>query len=263
MSSSTGLTEEQMQRYLDRILKNVEAAYEQLQHPDLWEVTPGSSLAGDDKATAPYQLSHAVRSALSVAVDHMHATSNLLVHAKALHPMAPFTLARAAIEAGSSAIWMLGPAVRRDRVLRRLQLAVVDARDGDQATQGAGLAANRPLPERINQLRDIARLAGLATMPDDGRPPSVTSMIKAADLTVATPLSILTAWQVCSGIAHGRMWARLSLLLREEVGRELGSDIGQFRMTSDLSRLVWALNCGLKVTQHAGVLYQQRATKHH
>lgn len=44
-----------------------------------WEVQPGSSLAGDDAKTNPYQASHNAWSALSVAVDHLHCFRSTLV----------------------------------------------------------------------------------------------------------------------------------------------------------------------------------------
>ena len=41
--------------------------------PNDFPVSPGSSLAGDDKASNPYQVSHAVQMCLVAGVDHLHA----------------------------------------------------------------------------------------------------------------------------------------------------------------------------------------------
>src|SRR4051794_32587057 len=58
----------------------------------------GSSLAKDDEATDPYQMSHAATGALLSAVDHLDAFRALLQDAGVLHARAPFTLLRAALE---------------------------------------------------------------------------------------------------------------------------------------------------------------------
>lgn len=83
----------------------------------------GSSLAVDDAALNPFQLSHAVVSALSTAVDHMHALRSLIADAHVVYPCATFTLLRAALENAATAVWLLTPPDHRDqRVLRRLRL---------------------------------------------------------------------------------------------------------------------------------------------
>jgi hypothetical protein len=68
-------------------------------------VQPGSALAGDDKASAPYQVSHAFKQCLTVAVDHLHAARVLILgpadrpHAQPIvHMSAHAALARGALE---------------------------------------------------------------------------------------------------------------------------------------------------------------------
>ena len=58
--------------------------------------------------------------------------------ARVLHPHAPFTVTRAAIEAGAIVGWLLGPRSRSDRVVRRCRQALQDAADGDAAAAEIG-----------------------------------------------------------------------------------------------------------------------------
>jgi hypothetical protein len=252
-------SDQQLGRYLEYLAKNILAAYEEVQQPDLWDVKPGSSLAGDDRAANPYQISHATRSALGSSVDHMHAVINLLGEAKALHPMAPFTMLRSALESSATALWMLFPDARPERLTRRLRLAVVDARDRHQARAGAGLAGGPTLDEQIREIQGICRRGNGNVQIVAARDPSVTTILDHADQVLGSHWHYLTAWRICSGIAHARPWAHLSFLVREEVAREMDPNVATLRITSDFSRLTWALGTTYELTRRTGALYRDRA----
>lgn len=66
-----------------------------------------SSLGGDDRATHPYETSHAVRQCLNTAADHLHAVKTLVHDLRYLHTAAASTLARAAIENAATAVRLL------------------------------------------------------------------------------------------------------------------------------------------------------------
>jgi hypothetical protein len=97
-----------------------EAALEQLarrfQLIDNWQasdasshglsVQPGSALAGDDRHSNPYQVSHVAIQGIASALDHLHSLRMLIQKAESLHAFAPFTLNRAAIEGGAFAVWL-------------------------------------------------------------------------------------------------------------------------------------------------------------
>jgi hypothetical protein len=122
---------------------------------------PRSSLRGDDDRAHPYQLSHAVWHSLSNAVDHLSCLRALLGDAKIIHMYAPFTLVRAVLENACAAVWLLQPPQRKDRLTRRLRLAIADIRNGEQARQLIGQAGPRTEQERIDQIRAIASRAGI------------------------------------------------------------------------------------------------------
>lgn len=94
---------------------------ERVNDPMDFAVSPGSPLAGDDRASDPYQVSHAVQMCIVAGVDHLHAMKSLLLDLNMLHSAAPFTMVRGALEVLSSAFWILHPAKRTVRVERVLR----------------------------------------------------------------------------------------------------------------------------------------------
>jgi hypothetical protein len=180
----------------------------------------GSSLRKDDEVTDPYQLSHAVIGALVSAVDHLDAVRALVQDAAILHARAPFTLLRAALENSATAVWLLAPANRNERVLRRLRLQWGDALDGEVAQQVVGATARLSRDGWKDKLQAIARARGL---PDEkvqavtGRPVSYSGIVKAAgDEAQGSNLTgqdALFCWMLSSGIAHAKTWAVLSSVL--------------------------------------------------
>ncbi|MGW0992380.1 hypothetical protein [Streptomyces sp. NPDC002520] len=117
----TKTTEED--QYLRRILALLDSArpYESLTQSDSkqWHVQPGSALAWDDAKTDPYQLSHNVWNARSVAVDHLHCFRSTFAGdpqdnsvSITLHTHGQYSLLRGAFEISARAVWMLGPRQR-------------------------------------------------------------------------------------------------------------------------------------------------------
>lgn len=252
-------TEAQASRYLELLLVQIEDAFSDDQDATKWVVEPGSSLAGDDKKTDPYQLSHAVRSAIGSSVDHMHAVANLVREARVMHPMAPFTLIRGAIETASAAVWMLSPTERRERVTRRFRWARLDAIDGYTVSDQLAMRRQRSKEDQLEHLLKLAIAAG-ALRDHAQRRVTSTAMVTCADDVPGS--HALAAWRVCSGLAHGRLWASLAFLAREQVGEIDDADVGTFRITSDVPRLAWALGSAVSVTRHATELYRSRGTLH-
>jgi hypothetical protein len=180
-----------------------------------------------------------------------------LVKGQVLHPAAPFTLARAAIEAGSTAVWLLLPTSRQQRVVRALRLYLVDAKDSNTIAEQIGLAVPRPLEERRLDIEAIAARAsgGIRVRLDHVR---TTAVVKAADEGGESRVGVLAAWRVCSGFAHARLWPTLSVLDREELPSKAPGDV-TLKVTSSLDRVLWAVWAGLDVTEHGVDLFRRRA----
>lgn len=196
-------------RELSPILDNL---MEQASEAARLQIQDGSSLDGDNKATGNFSVSTPVQLGLVTAVEHLHALKVLIVEAEQIHPTVPFTLARAAIEAGATAYWVLLPKNRNERIARTLQWFSQDAKDNNR------FALNSD-PDRLS--RRLASIRGIAEVRDlDAKRAtggySVTSVLERID--EEGELNVKPMWQLCSGFAHGRLWSRVGALRPVDVG---------------------------------------------
>jgi len=198
---------------------------------------PGSSLAGDDKATDRYPVSAAAASVLISAVNHIHAVRTLIVEAKKVHPNAPLTLLRGALENAATAVWLLAPTSRDTRVLRRLRLEYANAWNSEQARLLAKATGGRTLVERRQRLQDMARNRGLT--PDQVSQVAATAVgfrtivrEAAIDVPGRDPEFTEFVWMVCSGIAHAQIWASIAASDRTIIG-QVSPTVSQVRLTTN------------------------------
>jgi hypothetical protein len=124
-------------------------------------VAQGSSLAGDDAQSQPYQLSHAVRQCLFAASDHLHAVKSLVVDLKILHVAGPASLSRGILENTATAYWVLHPGQRDERVSRSLRWMAQNFKDGEKATGDLGLPNQKTLESKLQKLDAVAQRRGL------------------------------------------------------------------------------------------------------
>jgi hypothetical protein len=182
---------------------------------------PGSSLRADDDAAHPYEISHAAHGALVSAVDNLDALRALVADAHVVHAQAPFTLLRAALENSATAVWLLGPSSREDRLLRRLRLQWADSLDGENIAKRAGQEPSLPRSGWKSKLETVARASGMAgpqVALVTGRAPSYSSIVETAGNEAKSDSLTgdisLVCWMMASGIAHAKLWASLSVLDR-------------------------------------------------
>jgi hypothetical protein len=155
------------------------------------------------------------------------------------------------------AVWLLAPASRPERTIRSLQVTVRDAMDAATVSDETGLPMRRSLEERraeIDQLAQAIRGGRLVRLD----PPFSTAIVRAADAACGSPIDVLTPWRVCSGFAHGRLWATLALLPREIVDHPTPGDVG-LKVTNSLDRLIWATMAAVDVVNVGLQLYRTRA----
>ena len=191
-----------------------------------WAVRPGSPLAGDDKKVDPFHLSHAVASAVQVAVDHACALQRLVEGCGTCHPWqmtfllnSYYTLVRGALENATRAVWLLAPDVRPERILRRLRLQADNVVNSDQAALAMGSSMPKTRTVRLDRVREIATRAGVDANQAVRRPKNV-EIIQAAGKYIGgddAAMHIEALWRACSGAAHGDVWAGLSLHDRDIV----------------------------------------------
>jgi hypothetical protein len=103
------IPEEQVVAKWLEIAPGIEKMAQRIGDPDDFAVRDRSSLSGDDKKSAPYCVSHAVRACLVSGVDHLHAAKSLVVDLEMLHASAVYSLLRGSLENLSAAFWILHP----------------------------------------------------------------------------------------------------------------------------------------------------------
>lgn len=221
----------------------------------------GSSLAGDDRASAPYKVSHVVRRGLEAATEHLDALHALVLRAGILHPAAPMTILRATIETAATAAWVLHPSARPVRVERALGLALQDTNDQHRLERSQNLPTSRPVEDRRAAIQAVAdRSLGVGTRLVQPTGTSIVTYVEEAAATEA--VGLYAAWQVCSGFAHGRTWPVISVLTREEIAESDDGDV-LLRTTANSRAFAWAATVAIGVTTLGIRLYGERATAAH
>lgn len=236
-----------------------------------WEVQPGSSLAGDDAKTNPYQVSHNAWSALSVAVDHLHCFRSTLVGEQkgnelpiTLHTHGQYSLLRGAFENSARAVWMLGPTKRLIRVQRRLSLQASEYRHSDHLLEVLQQQPRRSTDERMRQLTDLIVAAGVSQEEAKKalRSPNYKDIVREAGaLTSMGADQAEVIWSGCSSLAHGDTYGTLSFLDRSIVATEGRVHLTQ--LTSSPALLYRVTDRAVAMLQHAFALFKERATCHH
>ncbi|WP_431916983.1 hypothetical protein [Micromonospora wenchangensis] len=219
-----------------------------------------SELSRDNKETEPHQLSQAAWHSLSHAVDHLHCLRTLLKDAHMMHMYAPYSLARAALENASAAVWLLAPDDRAERILRRLRFAALDVRGGEAARKLLDAPGPKTQTERLGELRAIAKRRDLD---EDAAVKHVgyAEIVKAAGDTMRsgnTPF--LLTWRMCSAIAHGDFWATINVVSTEELPGAPPA-IAHLKVTANVRTLFFAVYFAVAMTSTGWRLFDQRGTR--
>ncbi|MBD8729391.1 hypothetical protein [Frigoribacterium sp. CFBP 13707] len=220
-------------------------------------VRAGSSLAGDRSATPYSSVPDQVRASLGVALDHLNAFKIIVADGGADLPFTMFTLVRSAYEAAATALWLLHPASRDERVLRSLKLA----RDNRRQVHNVMERSGREDPGWDRAIAALER-------DRDGRKALVgvrlTSVVSVTDRLVEIAalfpdlfLTPLALWQTSSGMAHGNNAMMLLLLDREQVGQAQhgGAD---YRVTTSLLVVAGYFDAALDMIEAALDLWDSR-----
>lgn len=228
---------------IDRLVERAETQGE-------WRVLPRTALSADDAASQPHQMSHAVRMLLNAGIDNLNGVRHLVFGrpgddkpSVVLHQAAHAVLARGAIENFATAIWMLGPRRRADRLEHLLRWHAKNVKDQHAAVDrfGAEVGGSRSRDEKLTELLEkMTRIAG----DDRGilKGYTTTQTLIFTDEFTGHDFDGLPThfvWQLCSGFAHARPWASLSTLEHELFDTEDPSVV-HLRLTSDLPRALMA-----------------------
>lgn len=233
------------------------------------EPEPGSPLVGDARKSPGLQVGHAAWAGIVHSVDHLHALRALLGQAKMLNLGAPYTLVRSAMENAATAVWVLEPSRRSERLRRRLKLAHHEAWEHtklEEVLPAKALEGKRTGQQRMAEIQALA--AELDVGEVAGRLSYEKIVREAARVTIAgdddpeagklpPDQQAALAWRLGSGFAHGRYWASFSWLDRQVVRTEGG--VHTLQLTGGgVDRVVTVALYPFVFTRRALQLYEQR-----
>jgi hypothetical protein len=225
--------------------------------PNDFQISAGSSLAADDSASCPYQVSHAARMCLVAGVDHLQAVKALFVDLHVLHIAAPFSLVRGALENLAAAFWILHPKARSQRVERTLRWHAKNLHEQHMALEPVGL------------YDEAQRDAKLAKLDAEAAPRSISvrdvragyrrsRVVKYAAEHSTRSERPLLFWQLCSGYAHGRQWAYLGMSEQEHF-ETADPGVLNVKLTTDAGRLLLPTLAAYQLLMDVVELLQQRS----
>ncbi len=166
------------------------------------------------------------RSYLSAALEHLVMWADFVAPLK-LHPEAELhhwprpaqTLARAALESASQAVWILAADHAHEMARRHVSL-VLD--DWDQQRKAAiDPSVKATLKKRSEEVRNLLRPAGV-----DLAAPTYLALVTGAAAEVrenltsqslGDPAQVERLWRASAGSAHGKMWPSIELTVTIEV----------------------------------------------
>ncbi|WP_131811368.1 hypothetical protein [Mycolicibacterium monacense] len=254
------LDPEKIEDLWQKIAANVDQMMGRINDPSDFAVSAGSSLAGDDRASNPYQVSHAVQMCIVAGVDHLHAMKSLLMDLGVLHSAAPFTLVRGALEVLSSAYWILHPPQRNVRVERVLRWHAKNFHDQHPALESLNLSDSSARAAKYARLGEIAERRGIPTKDVTGGYRS-TDAVEYAE-TNAHRAKPLLSWRMCSGYAHGRPWVYLGMADKEMFEETGESGVLNAKITSDPGKLLYPALHANHLLNDVVALVERRATNH-
>ncbi|MFG3497931.1 hypothetical protein [Streptomyces sp. NPDC047928] len=237
-----------------------------LSETEPWQVQSGSALALDDARTAPFQVSHSARHALTVAVDHMHCLRTSLfsegsegVSAR-VHTHAQYSLLRGVIENAARAVWLLAPDFRQLRIERRLALQAKEVKSSTRMHERLGVTPARSEVERLDELKGLLIASGTPTtaIKQALSAPTYTDIVKCAG--EHTPLGETlaeTVWSACSSLAHGDITGTLGVLPREIVAME--QSVSVVRITGGVETMHYMAFVAVAILDHGFMLYRRRS----
>lgn len=232
----------------------IERMKERIGTPGEFPIGENSSLLGDDTASTPYHVSHAVRMCMTAGVDHLHAVKSLVIDGGLLHIAAPFSLTRGALENFSAAYWILHPTTRNDRIERALRWQAKNFKDGNTAISEFALPNQTPLETKLLKLDAVAQNRGITANIRTG----YTSTSALQYVEANSSLKVLFPWRMCSGFAHGRPWAYLNISSTESTATT-DPGVVDVQMTSSLGTVLYPALEALHLLQVLLRLYKERA----
>lgn len=239
-------------------------------------VTPGSSLAGDDKGLVTAPVRTAAWSGLLSAVDHLALMADLARDELNMRPTSLFTPTRSALLGASQAVWVLS-GNRTSRRARALAIAEDErsqhrkflrdysndeyAKDNfSQEFMTSVKGLDDDLTAEITRIRELRK--ALPRIDAD----ATTMMKEAAEhLTKGgSPddhwmrFALAYEWRVASAAAHGRSWP--TMVRRTERTKTEDGELRSF--TTSIQELAQSVGAATLMTSEAWRLWDLRRVPH-
>lgn len=174
--------------------------------------------AADDQASGGLTIGHFVQYCLAQSVDACVGIEKLVTNDRGLEiPLsATYPLARTAIESSCMALWAMNAATRRERVLRRLQIAQDELRYEKKFSDALSLtqdprqreatrrAHSRGGKQLKRQMAEIAAVNHIDAADYQTQLPGWESIVNAAGslFNPESPAMLVTTWKLTSGLTH-------------------------------------------------------------
>lgn len=243
----------------EEIAPGIAKMMERVGNPTDFPVATGSSLAGDDTASDPYQVSHATRMCLVAGVDHLDAVRALLLDLQVIHNAAPFSLIRGALENLAAAYWILHPSMRNTRIEHALRWHAKNFKDQHKALGPGGESTEAKRDQKLGKLVAIAARRGIPSKDIRAGYLSSTAVDYAESHSQRAKPSL--PWQLCSGYAHGRPWAYLGYSEQAQF-ETTDPKVLNVRLTTDPERLLYPTVVAYDLLIDVVGLLQQRSENH-
>lgn len=257
---------EQGQKLYEALYPRIEAVEAKV-HGGYIHPEPGATLWVDDFYLGGHRGSGLIVGPINAALDAVR-TAAMVLQTGALPMTALYPLFRSTVENSATAIWLLQPENRDERLSRAFRLIAGEWHDmanfrerfGEEGTDRrardasalSALVAARP---QVGALKFIID-------PRNRRWTSIVGEAAAAlDTSSGRERHAVALWQVMSGIAHGRQWAMLTLLDRSEAMVNESKDSAWVRLTSSTQVVAISMNLALDMLDLSLRMYGPRARR--
>lgn len=238
---SSDISEEWAAHALIRLVPQIDGWMKRFESGPI-RVMPGSPMSADDQALDWMQLSHAAWSSLSNAVDNLHTFRSVAISGSGTEfnvttrPYGAYAPLRATVENAATALYLLGPANRNERLTRRLRLYIQDGRYVDGINDALGNKRPCAVDERLAKMATIIAARSLDQTIIASRIGYAEIVGRASECVDRTPGQAKAMWQILSGLTHGQLWATLAVTDYETLSTQITDRALNNRVTSSVAK---------------------------
>jgi hypothetical protein len=215
----------------------------------------GSDLAVDEDRFPDIWATSLAHRGLTHACECIEAAGALMLNGVWSYPQ--YALLRAAYESAGATVWLLLPEETDTRLARLIYQHRESWKYSSKAYSGTPLDDDGEHEARQQWATDAA--ARLQIDLSQGNPRGYEKLIQSIDDLPRRPESLLTAWQLCSGVSHAKTWAMSEVIVQVE-STELHEHARLVAYEPNLDVFLTMLRTARRAVQYAGVLYQIRTT---